>query len=206
MPLSIDIKNSLLLISEKVIILGMSFITSILMARIAGPEVFGQYAYITSFTALFMPLCAMGLNNISTKYFVRYPKHSHHIFLTALSLRALGALICIILGSSSAYLLGIKGEQLTYVITLLTLQSFSLFYLVEFFFLARKQVLYTLKIRLTVILCSSAVKIILILNGADLFSLLLVHGLEFFFYRLELLSFVLPTKPSQKKSTKQTSK
>ena len=179
MPLSINVKNSLLLISEKVILLGMAFLTSVLMARIAGPELFGQFSYITSFTALFIPLCVMGLNNITTKYFVKYPKHSHHVFLSALILRGCGALSCIIIGSLSAYLLGITGHQLHYIMALLTLQSFSLFYLVEFFFLAKKQVTYTLKIRLVVILTTSLIKIIIIMNGADLLSLIIIHGIEF---------------------------
>jgi PST family polysaccharide transporter len=179
MQLSININNSLLLISEKIIILGMAFLTTILMARVAGPDLFGQYTYITSFTALFIPLCAMGLNNISTKYFVKYPKHSHHIFLSALFLRLIGALTCIALGGASAYLIGMKDEQITYILLLLVLQSFSLFYLVEFFFLAKKQVSYTLKIRLAIIVCTSTAKIFFIMNGANLFSLLLVHGLEF---------------------------
>ena len=179
MPISLNIKNSLLLISEKVIILGMAFLTSVLMARVAGPELFGQYAYITSFTALFTPLCAMGLNNISTKYFVKYPKHSHHVFISALFLRVIGAVACILLGSTSAYLLGIKSEQLTYIVLLLVLQSFSLFYLVEFFFLAKKQVSYTLRIRLTILLCAGVTKVFIIMNGANLLLLLLVHGLEF---------------------------
>ena len=129
MHLSINIKNSLLLITEKVIILGMAFLTSVLMARVAGPDLFGQFSYITSFTALFIPLCTMGLNNISTKYFVKYPKHSHHIFLSALLLRVIGALMCIVLGGTSAYLLGIKDEQLTYicaVVSITKLQSFLL--------------------------------------------------------------------------------
>jgi PST family polysaccharide transporter len=179
MSLSINVKNSLLLISEKIIILGMAFLTTVLMARIAGPELFGQYAYITSFTALFIPLCAMGLNNISTKYFVKYPKHSHHVFISALFLRVIGAIGCIVLGSTSAYLLGLRNEQLTYIVLLLVLQSFSLFYLVEFFFLAKKQVSYTLKIRLAILLCTSAAKVFIIMNGANLFSLVLIHGLEF---------------------------
>jgi len=179
MPLSINIKNSLLLISEKVILLGMTFLTSVLMARIAGPEIFGQFAYITSYVALFIPLCVMGLNNIATKYFVKYPKHSHHYFLTALLLRAMGALACIVIGTFSAYLLGVSAEQLNYIIALLVLQSFSLFYLVEYYFLAKKQVTYTLTIRFTVILLTSTVKILVILNGADLFTLICIHGFEF---------------------------
>lgn len=187
MLLTLNIKNSLLLIAEKILVLGMSFFTSVLMARIAGPELFGQYTYITSFSALFVPLCAMGLNNIVTKYFVKYPKHSHHIFLTALFLRMLGALACILLGSYSAYLLGIEDEQLTYLIAFLVLQSFSLFYLVEFFFLAKRQVGYTLKIRLAVISFTSAIKILILFNGADLFTLLITHGLEFVFIGLSYI-------------------
>jgi PST family polysaccharide transporter len=179
MTLSINIKNSLLLISEKIILLGMTFLTTVLMARVAGPELFGQYAYITSYVALFIPLCAMGLNNIASKYFVKYPKHSHHFFLSALFLRAMGALACIIIGTISAYFLEVTSEQFHYIITLLILQSFTLFYLVEYFFLAKKQVTYTLLIRLTVVLLTSSMKIYVILNGADLFALIFIHGIEF---------------------------
>lgn len=179
MAITINSKNSLFLISEKVIILGMSFLTSVLMARLAGPLVFGQYTYITSFTAIFIPLCAMGLNNIATKYFVKYPKHSHQTFLTALFIRVLGAIACIALGSFSAFMIGVTEEQLALIVTLLILQSFSLFYLIEFFFLARKQVMATLKVRLMVLLLSNIAKIVIILNGADITSLLVVHGMEF---------------------------
>lgn len=179
MPLSINVKNSLLLISEKTIILGMAFLTSVLLARVAGPEVFGQFSYITSFVALFIPLCIMGINNIATKYFVKYPKHSHHYFLTAITIRALGALICIIIGSISAYILGIDGQQLQFIITLLILHSFTLFYLIEFYFLAKKQVIYTLTIRLIIVTVLGIIKIIVILNGADLLKLIVLHGLEF---------------------------
>ncbi len=207
MPLSINIKNSLLLIGEKIIILGMAFLTTVLMARIAGPELFGQYTYITSFTALFIPLCAMGLNNISTKYFVKYPKHSHYVFLSALLLRVIGALTCIVLGSSSAYLLGIRGEQFSYILLLLVLQSFSLFYLVEFYFLAKKQVTYTLKIRLAIICCTGTAKILIIINGADLFSLLLIHGLEFVVIGLSYLAlYYLKAAPADNNERNQISK
>jgi PST family polysaccharide transporter len=179
MSLSINVKNSLLLISEKIIILGMAFLTSVLMARIAGPDFFGQYAYITSFVALFIPLSVMGLNNIATKYFVKFPKHSHHYFLTALLLRAIGAFSCIFLGVLSAYLTGVSTDQLSYIFVLLILQSFTLFYIVEYYFLAKKQVIYTLKIRLSVIVIAGICKVLAILNGASLFLLIIIHGLEF---------------------------
>lgn len=187
MALSINIKNSILLISEKVIVLGIAFITSILMARIAGPTVFGQFSYVTSFVALFIPLCAMGLNNIATKYFVRYPKNNHHFFLTTLFIRSLGALLCISIGSISALLLNVSNEQVTYIITLLLLQSFSLFYIVEYYFLAKKQVIHTLKIRLSVIILAGTAKVIVILNGANLSLLVIIHGMEYMLIGLSYL-------------------
>lgn len=188
MPLSINIKNSLLLIFEKVILLGMAFLTSVLMARIAGPDVFGQYAYITSYVALFIPLSVMGLNNIATKFFVKYPKRSHHYFLTALLLRAMGALACVFLGIFAAYLMGVTTEQLSYILVLLILQSFTLFYIVEYYFLAKKQVIYTLKIRLAVVTIAGIGKILVILNGANLLLLIIIHGLEFVFIGLGYLA------------------
>lgn len=178
MSLSINFKNSLLLIGEKIIVLGTAFFTSVLLARVAGPEIFGQFSYITSFVALFIPLTVMGLNNIATKYFVKYPKHSHHYFLTALMIRLIGAISCIIIGCTSAYAVDVTSEQLNYIFILLILQSFTLFYLVEFYFLAKKQVLNTLIIRLTIIILIAALKTAVILNGANLLYLIILHGLE----------------------------
>ncbi|TPH17070.1 flippase [Litorilituus lipolyticus] len=181
MLLSINIKNSILLILGKIVLLAIAFLTTILMARVAGPEFFGQYSYITSFSALFIPFCAMGLASITTKYFVKYPKHSHHFFLTALIIRSTGALGCIIIGSISVYLLGFSKEQIIYVVSLLALQSFTLFYVIEHYFLAKNKVTQTLLVKLVVCLIAGVAKITAIFLGAGVFTLIVIHGLEFAF-------------------------
>ncbi|RHW74900.1 flippase [Colwellia sp. RSH04] len=176
---SVNIKNSLLLIVEKVILLGMAFLTSVLIARIAGPELFGQFAYITSFSALFIPLCTMGLASVVTKYFVLYPQRSHYLFLNALALRGLGGLFSIIIGGFVAYIITENKAQLTNIIFLLTLQSFTVFYLVEHFFLAKEKVIITLRVRLPILFITNLLKIIAILKGANLQVLIILHGLDF---------------------------
>ncbi len=176
MPLSTNFKNSTLLIGEKLIVLGLAFLTTVLMARIAGPLFFGQFSYITSFVSLFLPLCVMGLNNITTQYFVKYPKHSHHFLLTALALRTLGALLCMLIGVLCAYFL--DRDNVGYIAILLVLQSFSFLFVIEFYYLSKELVKHTLKIRLTVIVFTGVTKISLLYINAELVYLIIMQGLE----------------------------
>ncbi|MAC84986.1 MAG: hypothetical protein CL624_12730, partial [Arcobacter sp.] len=132
------IKNSALLITEKCILLGLSFFNSVLLARVGGPEVFGQYAYILSMAGLFLPLTIMGLNNIVTKYIVKNPNNAHYYLKSAIIIRLYGALLAIALGLLLTLI--ISNPNNTYILLLITLQSFSAFYAIEFFFLAKQQV------------------------------------------------------------------
>lgn len=202
MPFSIYIKNSFLLITEKIILLGLTFLTTILMARIAGPEFFGEFSFIISFVALFVPLCSMGLNSITTKYFLLYPKHNHIHFKTALILRAVGAIFCVLIGSLSAYIILPANENLTHIITLLTLQCFTFLYLVEHYFLAKKKVAYTLKVRLTFCILISITKVIAITLHSSLFTLILIHGLEFVFIGLSYMVLYYNSKNQQHNQVK----
>lgn len=184
MSLSVSVKNSIFLISEKIIVLSFAFLNSVLLARLAGPEIFGQYSYIIAYASLFVPLAVMGLNNIAAKYFVKYPKNSHYYFLIALSLRTGGAVISIFLGVFIAFNLNMNSDELTLIITLLLLQSFTALYIVEYYYLANNRVIYTLTIRLAVLLFTAIAKLVIILNGANLFYLVLMHGSEFLFIGL----------------------
>ncbi|MBU2891925.1 flippase [Colwellia sp. D2M02] len=198
MQLSINVKNSLLLVGEKAILLGMGFITSVLMARIGGPAFFGDFSYITAFVALFIPLCSMGLNSVSTKYFVLYPKHNHIHFKTILLLRALGAVFCITIGTLAALFFLPTNESTIYILVLLALQSFSFIYLVEHYYLAKQKVTYTLKIRLIVCLLISVGKIIALLLEYSLLTLILIHGLEFILIGISYITLYYQHKPTQK--------
>lgn len=181
MALSKSISNSALLIAEKIITIGLAFITGVFLARIAGPQVFGEYAYILSFTGLFAPLCIMGLNNITTKYVVKYPLNSHHYVKSALIIRALGAAASIVFGVFIALSFNENKSLTPAIIQLLILQAFQLFFVFEYYFLANNQVTATLKIRLPILIVSGLLKIAIILNGASINSLIQIHGFTYLF-------------------------
>ncbi|AQP99408.1 hypothetical protein B0W48_06085 [Pseudoalteromonas aliena] len=179
MSTSSGIKNSVLLIVEKCILLCLSFLNSVLLARIAGPNIFGQYAYILSIAGLFLPLSVMGLNNIVTKYVVENPHNAHYYLKSALIVRLCGALISIALGL--LLILILNTENNANILLLIVLQSFSAFYVIEFFFLAKQQVHILLKIRLIILLALNSLKCIVILNGSSLSLLIILQGLEYVF-------------------------
>jgi len=186
MSTSVGIKNSFLLILEKCILLAISFFNSVLLARIAGPEIFGQYAYILSVAGLFLPLSIMGLNNIVTKYIVKNPNNAHYYLKSALIVRFFGALAALLLGLLLILLLNSKNNA--NILLLILLQSFSLFYVIEFYFLAKQQVNILLKVRLVIFIILNALKCLAILNHLPLSLLVILQGLE---YVLIGLSYVL---------------
>jgi len=179
MSTSSGIKNSVLLIAEKCILLCLSFLNSVLLARIAGPDIFGQYAYILSMAGLFLPLSIMGLNNIVTKYVVKNPHNAHYYLKSALIVRLCGALTAIALGLLLVLIL--NTENNANILLLIVLQSFSAFYVIEFFFLAKQQVHILLKIRLLIFLVLNGLKCTVILNGSSLSLLVILQGLEYVF-------------------------
>lgn len=174
-----NIKNSLLLIFEKVILLGLSFINSVLLARIAGPTVFGEFSYIVSFAGIFAPLAIMGLNNIITKYVVKHPKNSHYYITSALKIRFAGATLAILLAALVGFTLSDHTKTTKLIVMLVAMQGFSLFYVIEYYYLAKKQVSLLLSLRLPLLLITNTLKLVAILNSASLTLLILLHGLEY---------------------------
>ncbi|MDO6444325.1 flippase [Colwellia sp. 1_MG-2023] len=189
MAVSASIKNSALLILEKTLTIGIAFITGVFLARIAGPQLFGEYAYILSFAGLFAPLCMMGLNNITSKYVIKYPINSHHYVKSALIIRAFGALLSVLLGLFCVLNFNENNSANSLTIQLLILQSFQFLYVIEYYFLANNLVNTTLKIRLFILMLSSLLKIIVIFNGADITLLIKVHGGAYAFIALSYLWF-----------------
>lgn len=179
MAFSASINNSALLIFEKVITIGVSFLTGVFLARIAGAEAFGQFSYILSFVGLFAPLCVMGLNNIVTKYIVKYPENSHYYVKSSLIVRASGALVSVVLGFAIILLANKQTALQTQVIQLLLMQCAQVFFVFEYYFLANNLLLPALKIRLSILILSAVLKLLVIYSSASISLLILIHGFSY---------------------------
>jgi len=172
-------KNSLFLMSEKVYLLGLAFLINLLLARLVGPEQYGKYAYVLSFASLFLPLCVMGVNNIASKYFVKYPNNSHHYLLSSLAIRCFGAILSLVIAVIILTLILKNESDFKLILILITLQCFTLFNVIEFYFLSKNQAVQAIKVRVFAATIISAAKIFIIMTSKDITLLVIVHGFEF---------------------------
>ncbi|MDP5213579.1 flippase [Pseudoalteromonas tunicata] len=166
-----------ILITFKIATLALSFFTNILFARTLGTEIYGQFAYVTSFAALFTPFAIMGLNNIVSKYFVRYPKFTHHHFVASLKIRLLGAIIAFVTGSLIAFSITDKNQAIA-ITVLLFGQICIAFYVIEFYFLSKHQAFLSNLTQFGALLISNIIKITAITMGANLLTLAAIQALE----------------------------
>lgn len=179
MSISKSALNSVVLVSEKILVIGLAFAVSVLLARVGGTELFGQYAYITSFAGMFAPLCIMGLNNIVTKYVVRYPSNSHFYVSAAIIVRLIGALAALLLGVLTLLIFNQQSQLSGYIVLLLVFQIANALLVYEYFFLAKKQVTKLAITRLSIALVATATKITIIAIEPNVLYLVLCQGFEY---------------------------
>ncbi|GAP74579.1 membrane protein involved in the export of O-antigen, teichoic acid lipoteichoic acids [Pseudoalteromonas sp. SW0106-04] len=170
------LKNTALLFAERIVTMAFVFASSIAIARFGGVELFGNYSAITAFAALFLPFVALGLNNVATAVFLRYSKHSHFYLRVIFRIRFLGA-VCT-LGAASILAWLVLPENQLLAIILVTLQSFTVMHVIEFFFIAQEKVQVTQRVRMAVISAISLAKILVAWCFPSLIALVFLSGLE----------------------------
>ncbi len=108
----------------RIVQLGLTFVTTMLVARYLGPSENGKLTYIYSYIQLFIPLCAAGMNDIVVKELVDDKENNDEILGTIIVIRLFFSLISIAL----AILLvrALNNDPLYVLIALL--QSFSLMF------------------------------------------------------------------------------
>ncbi|WP_283235299.1 flippase [Pseudoalteromonas aurantia] len=176
---SIQLKNSSLLILEKCFLMISSFIVGVIMARLSGKVIYGEFSYILSIVSLFAPLCIMGLNNITTKYVVKRPSNSHFYVQSILLVRGCGAFISVVVGVAFTHLSDAASQYQQEILLLLAFQLFQFLYVFEFYFLAKNNVLPSLLIRLSSFSLCTIIKLIVIFYDLGLLLLIAAHGLHY---------------------------
>ncbi|WP_158141232.1 flippase [Vibrio furnissii] len=166
-------KNTLWLISEKVLRMIFGLLIGVWVARYLGPEKFGMLSYAISFVALFSALSTLGLDSIVVRELVKDSKKENIVLGTAFSLRFIGAIVVLILVTLSTFIYseGYESDEIILVLAATTLvQSFSV---IDFYFQSNVKGKYVAISNVISLLFSSLIKILLIVSHA---------GLEFFAY------------------------
>ncbi len=102
----------------------LTFVTTMLVTRYLGPAEYGKVNYVYSYIQLFLPLCALGMNDIAVKQLVDDREHNNEILGTMIVLRLCISLLSMISSIGLVMLLN-DGEAYRNIAILL---SFSLMF------------------------------------------------------------------------------
>jgi PST family polysaccharide transporter len=163
------VSNTLWLMADKLIPLGMLFAVNILVARYLGAEDFGRLSVLIALVSFLLPLVSLGLSNAVTREVVNQVRPEGVIIGTVVAFRALAALIAS--GLIVLYFLIAEGfsSQTSWLITLMSLALiFQSLNVVEFWVNAKENNHNLLFFRTPAIVLSAGLKLAAIYYQLDM--------------------------------------
>ncbi|ATC97629.1 flippase [Pseudoalteromonas spongiae] len=174
-----SITNTILLFCEKWLLLALNFITVILLTRYLDIKLVGTYSSILAFASLLLPFTTLGLNNLASKYFIKYPNSKHFYFCAALRIRLFGAIFAALVGIVLGFFVYGISYELQLVSILLFFQMFNIFNLVEYLFMSQQQVWKTMPYRVAIRITIKFMFLIALIYKCSLTSLIFILGSEY---------------------------
>ncbi|WP_417683561.1 flippase [Pseudidiomarina aquimaris] len=173
------LKNSSWLMSEKVFTMALNLIVTIVLARVLGPYLFGELNYVLALVAIVTPLTALGLNALVIRELVDNPKHETMVMTTVAAYRLIGAAVGLLglVTWATVSDLGID-ERLSLVIigSAATLQAFQV---VEYFFQAKVNAHYVVKMRALVVFIAGTLKLTCVFVYPSLLAIAIIYAFEY---------------------------
>jgi O-antigen/teichoic acid export membrane protein len=154
---------------DKVLRMGVGLLVGVWVARYLGPEQFGLFSFATAFVGLFGAIAGLGLQGIVVRDIVRNPSCKEETLGTAAVLQFIGSLIAygLILGT----IFWLRPDDTLAKVLVAILGSTMLFKaseVVVYWFESQVLSKYTVWVQNSVFLVFAAVKVVLILNHAQL--------------------------------------
>lgn len=163
------INNTGWMFFDKVFRMGVGFLVTVWVTRYLGPEQFGQLSYAMAFVSLFAAIANLGLYGIVVRDIVRYPEAREEIIGTALFMKCIGGLLCLLLAIVAILLVRRGDSQVHWLVGIIAagmiFQAFDVF---DFWFQSQLQSKYTSFANIPGFVTMTIVRIILILSGAPL--------------------------------------
>jgi O-antigen/teichoic acid export membrane protein len=184
---STPLLSTLWLASEKIFSMALVLITTLILARHMGPEVFGQLNYLIAIITLLTPFAAMGLNAIVTRELVLYPQDNDKILGSALGVRLFFATVA----SAIVFLLSpifIVSELRVAFSLLLVANIFAAFLVFDYWLQAHVANKYAVKARLSVLTLLTCIRVVAVYYDASLTFFVMLAAAEI---ALTALAFLL---------------
>lgn len=171
--------NSIWLISDRLIRMGLGLLVGVWVARYLGPEGYGQLSFAGSYVMLFSALALFGLESIVVRELVHHPEARQAILGTTSLIRAAAGLLAYL--AAIVTLLVVRPDDRTALLLVALLGSSLLAQAVEVSDLwFQSQVLsrYTVICRSSAFIISSCLKVLLVLSSASLAAIAAATAVE----------------------------
>ncbi len=171
--------NSIWLISDRLIRMGLGLLVGVLVARYLGPDGYGQLSFAGSYVMLFSALALFGLESIVVRELVHHPEAEQAILGTTSLIRAAAGLLAYL--GAIATLLVIRPGDRTALLLVALLGSSLLAQAVEvsdLWFQSRVLSRYTVLCRTSAFIISACLKVLLVLSSASLVTITAATAVE----------------------------
>ncbi|WP_372599746.1 oligosaccharide flippase family protein, partial [Amphritea sp.] len=158
--------NTLWIMSDKLISLGVGFVVSVIVARYLGPEYYGLLSYTISIAALFAAAGHVGLNGLVVREIVKKPTERDITMGTSLGLKLVGVISgYLIMLAYAVFFEGIDTVEFKLIAIVGAALLFSPFDIVDFWFQAFVQARYVTCVRITGLAVGSSLRLICVFTG-----------------------------------------
>jgi len=171
--------NSIWLISDRLIRMGLGLLVGVLVARYLGPEGYGQLSFAGSYVMIFSAIALFGLESIVVRELVKHPEAERAILGTTCLIRSAAGSLSYLL--AIAVLLVLRPDDRIALLLVALLGSSLLVQAVEtsdLWFQSRVLSRYTVICRSTAFIISSGIKVLLVLSGASLAAIAAATAVE----------------------------
>lgn len=162
-------KNSMWLISEKIIQMLLSLIINRIVAEYLQPENYGTLSYAASLVAFFTSICTLGLDAIVINEIINKKDKQGEIIGTSIFMRIISSLLSIIMITIIAIFLNPKNIQLIFITVLQSIALlFETFNIINIWYQSRLKSKYLAIVAFIVYIIVAAFKIYLVYTKRQL--------------------------------------
>ena len=196
--------NTSWLLLEKILRIILGLFVAVWVARYLGPEKYGIFSYALSFVALFTTIATLGLDEIVVRELVKDEGGRNELIGTVFWLKLMGAFVMLAVLTIAVNFTSNDTNTNTLIFIIASATIFQSFNVVDMYFQSIVLSKYVAYANIISLLISSIVKIVLILNEAQLIafawvvlfdSIVLASGFIFFYiknnstFKIEHLKF-----------------
>ncbi|WP_139299296.1 flippase [Vibrio vulnificus] len=168
--------NSIYILTEKLIKIVTYFFSGLIIAREAGPYMFGTYSSILSVTIILSAISALGLNSLLAKEFINKENKIDDILSNALLTRVFSCCIFSFAAFPISYYVLKVDSTLSLLSSIIVMTSVS--QVIDIFFESRLRSVIVAKYKSIAYLTGFALKVISVTYFSSAYSIIVAHILE----------------------------